>query len=521
MELENTIIQPDNTTTNAVEDETKTECDCCCDNFNKGTRSKITCHNPQCNFTICKACARQYLLSTTEAPHCMDCKVAWSQRFIVSNLNISFINTDYKKHRKVLLTDRQISMLPETMPAVARAQKKDEYDEKQNQIAIKIKELRAQIRDLNNEEYQNRIQYYNETQKTPEETSRKFILPCPDENCRGFLSTAYKCELCNCYACSKCLVITGKERHDPDHVCDEELVKTTQLIRNSSKPCPTCGERIMKASGCDQMWCTKCQTAFSWTTGKIDTGNIHNPHYFQYQRANPNAQIVRNPQDQICGGVPNNWWQIRNMLRQVLLGKKIQTTQMKCSCEHIQMSGRYTIPSYADENEKNILARQYHSDLIEKFTELFHTLRHINGHELRTYRTQVRELDNHEDLRVNYLLNKISKENMAKELAKRDKKRSKMIEMMHIYELFVAVGNDLTNYLSVYIQENNHYPDSCHFICKEFTKKLEEFDTFIDYVNNQLKHISVTYSQKVPQFSKLNYESTRVKFKMSDLETSL
>ena len=51
------------------------------------------------------------------------------------------------------------------------------------------------------------------------------------------------------------------------------------------------------------MWCTQCQVAFSWTSGKIIRGNqIHNPHYYQALQAG-NINVARNPGDQICGGL--------------------------------------------------------------------------------------------------------------------------------------------------------------------------------------------------------------------------
>ena len=53
---------------------------------------------------------------------------------------------------------------------------------------------------------------------------------------------------------------------------------------------------------CDQMFCTSCHTAFSWRTGRIELGRIHNPHYYEYQRRN--GQLNREIGDVQCGGMP-------------------------------------------------------------------------------------------------------------------------------------------------------------------------------------------------------------------------
>jgi hypothetical protein len=151
-----------------------------------------------------------------------------------------------------------------------------------------------------------------------EETKRsrtKFIRACPLETCRGFLNQQWKCTVCNVHTCSKCNVpkvpkaketngmeetndakdTNDMEETKDEHVCNPDDVATAELLANDTKPCPQCGTGIFKIDGCDQMWCTECKTAFSWRTGNVETGHVHNPHYFEYQRRiGRNARNGRN-----------------------------------------------------------------------------------------------------------------------------------------------------------------------------------------------------------------------------------
>jgi hypothetical protein len=222
----------------------------------------------------------------------------------------------------------------------------------------------------------------------------------------------------------------------------------------------------------------------------------------------------------VCGGLPNNWWQIRNRLRQILMGKEMQKENTVCSCK------QHVCELYHDNNqtdmggEFNIKERSYHSDLIHKFSELFQFLRHLNGYELPQYRRNATALNENEDLRIQYLLKNITRNEMATTLMKRDKKRRKIIEITHLYELITAVGNDLINHITEFITANMKTQAAYFVICAELTKKFTEFDTFVDYVNNEFKIISVTYNQTVCQIVKSDYTQRNKKFKVSDLETS-
>ena len=93
-----------------------------------------------------------------------------------------------------------------------------------------------------------------------------FIRKCPSDGCEGFLSSAWKCGVCDIWACAKCFEEKGYEK-DAEHTCKADDLASAELIKKETKGCPSCGTRIFKISGCDQMWCTACHIAFSWRTG--------------------------------------------------------------------------------------------------------------------------------------------------------------------------------------------------------------------------------------------------------------
>jgi hypothetical protein len=146
--------------------------------------------------------------------------------------------------------------------------------------------------------------YHNRVEGRVQE-KREFIMKCPDGDCRGFLSSAYKCGTCAKWACQACLVVLG-EKKDVEHTCDPGLVESTKLIRSETRPCPKCAAPIFKIDGCDQMFCVveKCGTAFSWNTGHIVSGVIHNPHYYEWLRKTGGGAVEREIGDIPCGGMP-------------------------------------------------------------------------------------------------------------------------------------------------------------------------------------------------------------------------
>ena len=440
------------------------DCMVCAEKYNNSTHKEVLCEFGDCNFSACKACVRTYLLNTTTDPHCMQCKKIWTEQFIVAQLNRSFIIADYKTHRRTLLLDREISKLPETMHLAERYKRIDIQRDISLDIANKIKEVKIIMDLLQNELYEsNRKTTLILNGKEQVETERKkFIMPCPNNDCRGYLSTQYKCELCTLFTCSACHEIIGYKKDDP-HTCKEENVQSAELIKKDTKPCPTCGTRISKISGCDQMWCPECHKAFSWRTGLVDNGTIHNPHFYQYQRDNAGEHAPpRTPGDVVCGGLCD--WTIfnNNILRKIRTGTFVPDTEI---------------------------------ELRTRLADIHRCVAHITRVDLQQTRARVREYSEFEELRCKYILNKISKDDFAKTIYRNDAMRKKLTEMLHLYELLSVVGTEFFAKLL----DNKNINDA--FI-KDVIDRMDEYDKLREYCNKQFKMISLTYNQTVPSINK-------------------
>ena len=130
------------------------------------------------------------------------------------------------------------------------------------------------------------------------------LIRCMTNKCPGYLvndtnpeDLLYFCKICKVHQCTECLLACTDLKN---HECDPETVKTIKLIKRHSKPCPSCKQPIEKNTGCDQMFCTLCHTAFDWESNTIIQGRVHNPHYFEWMKNKPVDLPIEPPQGE-CG----------------------------------------------------------------------------------------------------------------------------------------------------------------------------------------------------------------------------
>jgi hypothetical protein len=424
-------------------------------------------------------------------PHCMSCKRGFLRDHLVQVVPKAFVSNEYKRHRENILFEREKCMFPATQARMeidnerklVNDQIRDHrkarnglirewnslkyrrqldpsglilvpltLEDQQNLKSImdKILQEGREINALVRERYRLMYAHLGEEQREDKE-KRRFVRKCPGEDCQGFLSTQWKCGLCETKVCNKCLEVKkdsgGEGGDEPSHVCDPEILKSAQLIADDTKPCPSCGTRIFKISGCSQMWCPSCHTAFDWRTLRIVTGLIHNPHYYEYQRSVNGGGAPHNPGDVPgCEQIPNYW-----------RCKKVWETLEAPPIVHTKLA-----------------------DMHRMFI-------HIQNYEIPLLPNAQYNAEDNEDIRRRFMRKEIDETRFKWFLQKREKKTNKSREIRQLLEMFVACGSDIVRRC---VQEDLNQAD--------IMNAFDDLRGLCAYLDESAEKINSTYGGVVP-----------------------
>ena len=548
--------------------------------MNKSTRLTVTC--PYCQFSQCLSCFKIYLLgSVKQNPECMSCHRELSLDFIAETTPKVFHNQEYRSKRADMLLSQERSLLPDTQHMVEAVKEERQRTIQLNDLIDEERYLKIRMAEIRKEI--SRVVHPDRNTDTAKPVERKkFMMGCPAQDCRGFLSQAWKCGTCDVYVCSKCRVIKGA-REDVAHECNPDDVATAKMLHDETKPCPCCAAPIFKISGCfapdtpilmfngtnkradeivigdelvgddgavrnvldlvsgydqmylvkqnkgdsyvvnsehmlvlhmdtdsdmthitvkdyielpdgvkkyfkgykyliqngdhaddfsdievvsveygnyygwtvdgnhrfllrdftvvkncDQMYHAECGTAFSWNTGKIDTGVVHNPHFYEWQRAQNNGVAPRVPGDRPnggCGGLP---WD--SVVRRCIRDRGI---------------------------------------VFEHWLSCYILINHITHVVMHNYPARIGLQDN-SDLRVKFLMNDIDEALWAKTLCTRQKRAEKNHAVHQILELLTVSLTDLFT----------------TFAAGDTDNIAEAAEALKDYVNREFIKISKRYNNK-------------------------
>lgn len=371
-------------------------CMICVENFNKAQRKKVTCQ--YCGVDVCRICYQKYCLSQRQSV-CMNCKKVHSLSFFANNVTTTFLKGEWNDMMKVKLFENEQAKFPATQSFIEEVKEIDtQYDE----VHLKILELQAISSELTARRrlIVGTAEYGGSSGGKP-----SCVLPCPKNGCNGLILRNYKCGICNTKVCKDC----NDPIDDEDHKCNPDKVKSVEFIRSTTKPCPKCATRIHRIEGCDQMFCTMCHTAFSYKTGNIEKGRVHNPHYFEYLRSlSPDGTIRREVEEMPDGGCCN----------------------------------RFDLP-YLLNTKFHMYPIAFKNALMELYRRVTHmedvVMRKFDDHTRTDGNLAIKE----RDLRVKFMQGKITRESFEARLRKKQKRIEKCEEVYPILETVVRVTSDM------------------------------------------------------------------------------
>ena len=407
-----------------------TNCEVCIEKYNKRNRKEIVCQN--CNYSACQMCYKQTILNSKKTAGCMNCNAEFDDQFMASNFTKTFITNEYKKHLQEILWETEKILLPATQSIV----EKMNY---QKRIKEEIKDLNKQIVEINCRIGKLKIDFDN-----PPKNNMSFIKRCENSNCVGYLNENWQCGICKTNVCSHCYEIIEERQ---THKCDQSIKESIELISKDSKTCPGCSVVIYKINGCDQIYCTNCKTVFSWKSGKIEKGAIHNPHFFEEMHERHILDIVQ------CGREIDA--QFVESFRELYKKIKMDFFPVKTMFDSILYIQRRVLPSY------------YH-----------------------------RSFNNNQDLRIRFLQKKITEEEFKKKLLSRKQKTAMNKEISNILHTFITVMTDL-----FYRLENNlimftEQIENRHLVSVTHDNFYDQVDNFLAYINSCFQKIASKYNNK-------------------------
>ena len=517
------------------------DCQICCATFNKSTTKQIICPATSCAYSACVSCVRRYLMDhPLSPPHCMACKKPFNHLFLVDKLTKTWTIDKYKPHVSSIMVGVEISKLSESMEEaenrkqiaqlssqfkdvkreklLLQSKKKEVFDEKIKIFAEMrtkfredptIAEMKMTLEETNRVEtlreqhsficknircfWQKEVSIQDKIKqlKHTDTTKKTFTMPCSYNDCKGMLSTQYKCGLCEKYTCKDC-----QEPLQDEHKCNPDTVATTIAIKKETRPCPSCRTRIFKIEGCDQMWCTNCKTPFSWTTGNaVPAGQrLHNPHAIEHLKKN--GVSLRAPGDLVCGGIIS-----RSQLTQIGLEIKnnmmplfhsMTTANKNVNQVFVEHLAKFNVQPPITRPDINNCIFQV---LIMNLMRVYSIVNEVSANKLRETRETAQTHHVFHEERVQFILNEIDKDNFAAKIKKYNTHKNIQLDMSFIWEIVSTFGIEMMT--SLYNARTcNNFDEAVRFF-ELLIQKLSEFSSLVNYANSQIAVVSFAHNCSV------------------------
>ena len=286
-------------------------------------------------------------------------------------------------------------------------------------------------------------------------STKAYIKPCGKNECKGYVNKSDNtCELCKTEYCPRCM-----EEKCEGHVCKEEDVQTVKLLRKDTKNCPSCATLIHRISGCPDMFCVNCNTAFNWNTMEINKRGNSNPHYYEWLRRNGGGDrnASANPNDE-CG------------IRELYTYDMTRATVYRDLTDEQQRTAN------------TILQRLHHFENRYNINSLYKSV-----HKTRSNDFHIISLS----YRADYMRNKSSEKNFKQLLLRSSKAKEYNNNIAEILSSIREFRQCLLRNIVYFNPARN--PDRNTF---DFDAFVEEATNFVKYINECVSHLELVFYNK-------------------------
>lgn len=371
--------------------------------------------------------------------------------------------------------------------------------------------------EMNRDRSQRRSRESRRMEKNKTCTKPAFFGLCPQPECPGMIKSNWKCGLCENKVCKKCrepLPIFSNEREKgfddddggdggitPGHVCDPNIVKSIQVLKQKTKPCPKCKALIAKIEGCNLMWCTQCHTSFSWETGEVAVNMGHNPHYVEWLRTRKTSNTRNEDHDDLMEDNVIECIEPRNITRYDLT-RRVNIVPMKLETKtNFLLQDRM---GFAPELDM-VFHRAVQETFLQNFTEFvshvyfIHVENHrptymFNGTPDPYLRARLEYLAGQYNEPIKIGLRMIKGEELFKiKLQRIEKAEEKKQEKHDILDMFVRSSCDVIGQLLQRINERDiSYPMESEHIIKPIID-------LIDFTNQTFMNVMQKHNNMIPK----------------------
>jgi len=383
----------------------------------------------------------------------MNCGLHFNRTFLDEHLTPTWRNGELKKHREKVLFDRERSLIPATQPHVEREVNRRQLEAARQRAHVEHQAALSRVKQSRSA-YTAAVEalwrYNNESGNQAPAERRAFVAACPIGDCKGFLSTQYKCGTCLNHFCSAC-----RELKNANHECDPGTVESIKAILQDSRACPGCGMSINRVSGCDQMYCTQCDVPFSYATGLRIKGVIHNPHYFERLRQLRERTDVEGRQPAINPAIARDMqegcgrWPAMTEFFWIKGGDLAMLTSFHRTATNIEQTVLHNLNRFDRTREDNV------------------------------------------DLRVQYCLNELEESRFKMRLEQRERKREFDVDVRECLQLFVLLTIELAYRLRA-LDDRYLRVGQAHEMLVAHLAQTEEL------VNKPLRDISKRFKKNTP-----------------------